>query len=777
MSTSEATEPKHPPLSAGSDFQRLAGAYLAPGLIVLAAVAAYAGSLRGPFVLDDFTSIKDNPTIRHLWPIWQALSPPEGEGLTPNGRPLVNLSLALNYAISGTETWSYHLFNLTVHILAGLALLGAARRTLLGTLSASASRGSVVARSLALTIALIWVVHPLQTESVTYIVQRAESMMGMFYLFTLYAFIRYAEAPSEGAERIHRWCWGAAAIVSCAAGMGSKEVTVSAPLMVVFYDRTFLSGTFSESWRRHRAVFAGLAATWLILAYEVAITGDRGGTAGYGSNVVWWRYSLTQFPAIIHYLRLCFWPHRLVFDYGMGLAMQKVNVVPYAAAVAALLAAVALALYWRPKLGFLGVWFFAVLAPTSSVVPVATQTMAEHRMYLPLAAVSAVVVLALYELLEFARPARPRAAAQSVFITGLALAAGLGFMTLRRNQVYRSNLALWSDTVESYPKNMRALYNLGCSLTELGRTEEAVADFATVVKIQPDYIDAHQNLANGLVKLGRVEESMIHYEIAARAHPESADIQCSLGIALLDTDRVEAAIKHLRQAHLLKPGLAEATYQLGEALLRDRRAAEALPLLEAAARSRPEDAHVQNALGNALLQVDRLPDALTAYRTALRIDHEFAEAHNNLGSVFLQLGKTKESVPEFKAALRLKPDFGEAHNNLGDALLEAGLTEEAVVEFQAAVRLKTDSADTQYNLANSLAKLGRRDQAAENYRQVIAIRPDFAEAHNNFGIVLAQLGRLKEARDEFAQAVRLKPDLPGARENLSQTAEALRPDP
>jgi len=174
-------------------------------VVVAAGLLAYCNSFTGGFFHDDFTSIPENPTIQRLWPIWQALSPPHRGELTVEGRPLINLSLAINYALGGYNVWGYHALNLTVHILAGLTLLGIVRRTL--RQPALRDRFGAAANELGLATAVLWTVHPLQTESVTYIVQRAESIMGLFYLLTLYCFIRGAESPLAGNGK---WFVGAA---------------------------------------------------------------------------------------------------------------------------------------------------------------------------------------------------------------------------------------------------------------------------------------------------------------------------------------------------------------------------------------------------------------------------------------------------------------------------------------------------------------------------------------------------------------------------------------
>ena len=150
-----------------------------PLLVVIAGLLAYYNSFRGPFVFDDVKSISQNPSIRHLWPIWEPTTVLHRGGLTVVGRPFTKLSLALNYAVGGTRVWGYHAGNLVIHILAGLTLYGIVRRILLRP--SLRDRFGNEAATLALAIAVIWTVHPLQTEAVTYVVQRAECLMGLFY--------------------------------------------------------------------------------------------------------------------------------------------------------------------------------------------------------------------------------------------------------------------------------------------------------------------------------------------------------------------------------------------------------------------------------------------------------------------------------------------------------------------------------------------------------------------------------------------------------------------
>ncbi len=255
-------------------------------LIVFAALVAYHNCFAGPFIFDDVASVTENLRIRHLWPIWDALTPSANSMV--GGRPMVSFSLALNYALGGLAVGGYHALNLVIHILAGLTLYGVIRRTLLQP-ALREQFGSASGR-LALAVAVLWTVHPLQTEAVTYVSQRCESLMGLFYLLTLYCFIRGADSPRSGE-------WFTLSVVTCLLGMASKEVMVTAPAMVLLYDRIFVSGSFREAWTRHLRLYLGLAGTWLLLVY--LMTGLHYRAVGFGLGIPWWAYALTESRAVV----------------------------------------------------------------------------------------------------------------------------------------------------------------------------------------------------------------------------------------------------------------------------------------------------------------------------------------------------------------------------------------------------------------------------------------------------------------------------------------------
>jgi protein O-mannosyl-transferase len=684
------------------------GILLAAFAVGLAALAAYHNSLSGPFVLDDLSSIPGNPTIRQLWPLTVPLAPPRGGGLTVEGRPILNLSLAVNYALSGTGVGSYHAVNLAIHLLAGLTLLGIVGRTLrrLGP-----GPWADDAMPIAAAAAILWTVHPLQTEAVTYVVQRAESLMGLFYLLTIYGLIRGAE---EGASRIP---WLGAGILACALGMATKEVMVSAPLVAFLYDRSFLAGSFRSAWQKRRGFYLSLTTTWVVLAFLAVRAGTRGGTSGLGIGVSAWDYWLTQPAAVAHYLRLAVWPQPLVFDYGTVGAGSAAAVLPQALLLLVLAAGTVWALRWRPALGFLGFYFFAVLAPTS-LVPGNRQTLAEHRMYLALAPVIVLAVAGVYRLAG-------RRLGLSLF---LLCASALLALTVRRNRDYASELALYTDNVAHCPGNAFAQCNLGTALAAQGRVPEAIPHFEEALRLRPNYPIAQDNLGNALLRQGEVEPAIIHYRAALRLEPGFAEAQDNLGTALLRQGRPAEAMACFEEALRLDPGRAEARNNLANILVGEGRVAEAVTQYEAALRLDPAYAEAENNLGNALAREGRVPAAIQHYRRALGLRPGYAEAHYNLGNALLQANQAAPAIGEFEAALRERAAYLPARENLGNALVREGRTSEAVREYKAVLQAAPDRAVTHYNLGNALLRLNRPAEAAAQFQEALRLRPDFPEA-------------------------------------------------
>ena len=351
---------------------------LAAAVVVVALVAfvVYGNSLHVPFLLDDEVTILANPSIRHLGDLGAVLQPPTH--VFSAGRPLLNLTFALNYAFGGTSEAGYHAVNVLIHVLAALVLFGIVRRTL--QLPQFRWNDARTPTFLAVAVASLWGLHPLLTATVTYVSQRAESLMALFYLLTLYGFIRAATSPGSRA-------WAVVSVGACLLGALTKEVIITVPLLVLLYDRAFRSGSFIVGLRTRAGLYAGYVAAWACLAWLMMATHVETRGVGFTQGVSSWAYGLAETRALVRYVTLALWPHPLVFDYGAE--FLKAPPSETVGAVLLVCAGVAATIWvwrrWAP-LGFAAGAFFLILAPTSSVVPIALQPMAENRMYLPLAA-------------------------------------------------------------------------------------------------------------------------------------------------------------------------------------------------------------------------------------------------------------------------------------------------------------------------------------------------------------------------------------------------------
>jgi len=573
-------------------------------VIVVIGLLAYANSLQGDFILDSRTCIRDNPHIRSLWPLSEAISLPlwnTGESL--DGRPFLSLSFALNHAVFGPAAWGYHLVNLLIHIGAALVLFGIIRAI------AERWRPGASTTGIALAVAVLWVVHPLQTQSVTYMIQRAESMTGLFYLLTLYCSIR----GIRGSGR-----WFAGSILFCLLGAGTKESIATAPLVVLLYDAMFEAGSPIAALRKRKGLYAGLCLSWVVLAGLILLTPHTKVTDWQGTAPL--DYALTQAGVILHYLRLTVLPYPLALDYAWPVATPATAVLPILA-VLVMVAAAVWGVWRRHWAGFAGASFFVILAPTSSILPLAPQDLvAEHRMYLPLAAVLALIVggvLALFERLARATPRRRRV--QTGVIIVVIGCVGLGALTLGRNREYGDPLTFWMHNLDRLPRSDAARQFVNDALCEQGRYEEAVAYCQRAVDLQPDSYSAH----------------------------------CDLAMALTHLERFEEAVQHLEKARKLDPDSHVAYEQMGRILLRLKRHDEAIGFFERALELEPASAPAHCTLGNVFAEKEKWEDASKQYRQAIALDPSSYSARSDLGYVLARQGRIGDAITEYREALQL----------------------------------------------------------------------------------------------------------------------------
>lgn len=437
-------------------------------LIVLAGATVYSTGLSSPFLWDDSTAIVNNDSIQQVAAPWRALSPPLETPVA--ARPVANVTFALNYAIGGLDPFGYHAANTAIHIGCALLLFGIVRRTV------ARARPGWPAESIAAIAAVLWEVHPLTTDAVEYVTQRTESLMGLFFLLTLYAAIR--------ARGTHTTRWTIVALLSAALGMATKQTMAVAPLVIILYDRVFEFDSITSAARARWPMYVALAATWIELA--LLMWAAPRSTVGSSASIGAWTYPLNQAQLITRYLGLVFWPGPLVLDYGVPRLLGFGDVATHIVLLTLLAVATLVALIRHPPIGFLGAFAFLTLAPSSSIVPILSEAGAERRMYLPLMAIVVLTVCAGHAGCRWlaATVARPARVYATVFVAVFVAAAALGARTMARNAQYSTPLSLWESSVERRPHG-RVRTGYALELLTASRNQEAIAQLREAVKDFP----------------------------------------------------------------------------------------------------------------------------------------------------------------------------------------------------------------------------------------------------------------------------------------------------
>ncbi|MEE9614975.1 MAG: tetratricopeptide repeat protein [Thermodesulfobacteriota bacterium] len=645
-------------------------------LIAAATLIAYGHTLSYPFHLDDIRLIVNNQALRSFSAFW----PPSGS------RDIGYLSFALNYRFGGLDVFGYHLVNTIVHCLNGFLVWWLVTLIFRSPAMERAGGGKNphMGRLVALAAAMIFVTHPVQTQAVTYIIQRFASLATLFYLLSVALYLRARLSLSEG-EGFHRTgFFFVAAVLSALLAMKTKEISFTLPFAICLCELIFFKGA---ALKRSLYVIPFLLTLPVIplslippeaaVVEEVAIAGgevaeaasifdDIGSAAREAKSISRGSYLLTQFRVITTYTRLLFLPVNQNLDYEYPLRhslFEPAVLLSFLFLLTIFSFAVYLLIRSRKTgnghgllVSFGILWFFLTLSVESSIVPI-RDVIFEHRLYLPSAGAIVAFSGAVFYLFDYAGIKKSWAAAAVLIVL---TAVPLGAAAYARNLVWKDLVSLWGDVVAKSPGNARGYSNLGYAYYYEGRPDEAALNFEKATTLRPDLPEPHYNL--GVV-----------YSIRGRH---------------LD------AVGEYKKALALKPDYARA----------------------------------RNKLGNAYYLLGRVDEAIEEYRTAIRIRPGFAEAHNNLGNSYDAIGLAEEAIREYKEALNLNPSYAEARNNLGTAYGRKGLLDMAITELTAAARLAPDHVEPHYNLALAYRKKGMREEEIREFQEVLRIDPDDAGA-------------------------------------------------
>jgi tetratricopeptide (TPR) repeat protein len=685
---------------------------LALGLITL---AVFWPSLTHDFLsYDDQAYVTENPPVRAglSWPgvVWAFES-----FSVANWHPLTWLSHMLDCQLYGLKPAGHHLTNLLLHTASTLLLF-----LVLSRMTGALWRSACVAALFA------W--HPLHVESVAWVAERKDVLSAFFFMLTLWAYERYAEAGRKNAEcrmqnaeshttlessrfTFHVSHYYLLSLLFFALGLMSKPMLVTLPFVLLLLDywplRRFQLSTLnpqpSTLWRLvvEKTPFLALSAVACVLT----VTAQRQGFAVVSmAGLPLSRRIPHVLVSYAHYLGAMLLPRHLAAHYPYVAAVPALEVAG-AAILLALLTFLAFRLAARRPYLLVGwLWYLGTLVPVIGLVQVGDQAWADRYTYIPLIGLFVALVWGVSDLAF-------RPVAQAVKYPGMRLAlgalaavAGLAMLAGSSLQLrhWRNTRTLFEHAAAVTQNNTRAITVLGSLLAAEGKLEEAKRLYALALSYSPDNPETHFNLGKVLDQQGRLDEAIAEYSQSLWSRQWRDKAHILMGVALAKEHKYEEAIAH--------------------------------------------------------------------YRAALALNPKSATAENNLARVLHSQGRLDEAREHYEAALKLDPQLAQAQNNLGVLLLQQGRLAEGALHLREAVRLVPGDAESQYNLALALNQQENWNEAAAIFVRLAPWRPNDAKLHYEFGLALAHLGQTREAMSHYARALRLQPDLPEALDRLAWIA-------
>ena len=608
------------------EFSRLLSKYETLFLLALALIVIliYANTLSSPFVFDSRSNIESNPHIRITKITLDDLAGAAFKSPSSR-RPVSNISFALNYFIHGYNVVGFHVVNMLIHIITGFILYLFVKTTFCTPVLKSRYSDYMW---ISFFTAAIWMIHPVQTQSISYVVQRMNSLAVMFYMLSiwLYARFRLNRQPKN------KWWLLSGCILAGVLALLTKEIAATLPFFIIIYEWYFFRDLKLEWVKRN----IPMLTTCLVLSVGLALIFLGGNPVAkilepYESrDFTLSQRLLTEPRVVIFYLSLLFWPHpsRLNLDHDFPLSHSLMDplTTSFSILVLAVMFIAAVFTAKRQRLLSFGIlWFFGNLAIESTIL--ALEIVFEHRLYLPSMMISLIVVMFVY---RFVKPIWLKAALLAVVVAVCAV------WTYERNMVYRDRITLWQDCVDKSPRKARPYHNLGVALADYGYHDEALKQYHKALQIKPDYQDAIANIGLSMAQQGKVEESIPQFLKALEINPKDSKTLNNLAASLILTERFDEAVERLSEALKLNPYYDKA----------------------------------HNNLGVALRLQDRNEEAIHHFTAAVLLNPDHAEAYNNLGMALAAQGKFEEAIDQFSAALEIAPGYRSARLNLEKTLKE-----------------------------------------------------------------------------------------------------------
>ena len=690
-------------------------ALLALGLV------AYANSFNGVFQYDDFHHILKNEALFDLTDLSRIFH-------YGKGRFLPYLTLALNYKISKFHPISYHTFNFFVHYSAAIFLYFLVLE-ICKTPAIQSAQLNLPERLGAFLAAGIFLLHPLQTESVTYIIQRAESMAGMFYLAALFFYVKARNAGTR------RGLWGYAILAGIAAlsAAFSKETSATLPVMIMVFELFFFNTSLKDLFRK-KLLWIMMIPAVIILSFKIKplIRTDFFFDPGPGISLTRKQYLLTQFSVLLTYLRLFFWPAKQNIDWDYPVATSFLSPQTIASFLLLLLLLIlAYFTYRRLRLVSLGIIaFFITLAPTSSIIPL-RDVIFEHRMYIAVAFLAIAGVQVLFYGTERVRKILPPARAIIPIGSIIVLLSLLTGLTQARNKVWLSELSLWEDAVKKSPNKARAHSNYGRGLFALKNkvSEKAKREFETAIRLSPDWAVPYHNLAICHFQEGDYPQAIALDLQALKKMPNYSEVLYQLGRSYRKLNQWDESRLYLERLIGRSPGaeFIKAYVDLLEVYLELGLQDEAVNLAQAMVQLRDGRLSLDYYRGLAFYKLNDMSKAKLYFTKQIEREPRRLPAYLMLGYIPYQQEEYEEAEMAFRKAIEEQKWSAEAHYNLAILLERDGRLLEASEHLEKVVAVDPFTIDASVHLVILYARLANPSKQTERLRKLLGLHPRSAE--------------------------------------------------
>lgn len=535
-------------------------------LILFVGLIAYINAFHVPFVFDDVPNIAENARIRSLSNISSLFFSIKGPPIA--ARPLTAATFAVNYYLNGLDTTGYHVFNLTLHLINGLLLYALIKLT---AVCLGYGRDDFRVLLTAVCSSLIFVAHPIQTETVTYIVTRSTLLATTFFLSGMILFVK--AVVSERQKILYTV---SLVFISCL-GMASREEFFLFPFMLILYDYFFLSKFNGKEILRHYRVHLPVLLTLSYLLY-IVLTYDYEEHAGFGVKTVSsFQYFMTQFNVHWTYIRLLFFPVSQNLDYDYPVAKTLFE-LPTILSFLGYVGLWTMGIFFSKRkrvISFCILWFMITLVPSSSIIP-AVDVIFEHRLYMPLIGYSILTIMIIFSISD--KLLAKHSFTRAVLIQVLAIVLVLTGLASARNTIWNDEIALWQDVVEKSPKKARAHNNLGVAYNEKAlqsysnksMLDDAITHLSIATQLNPSYAAAHNNLGAAYADKGMTDRAIEHYEIAITLDPSNYKAHFNLGTEYIRMGLHDKGIDEIKICLQINPHFREALIWLDKVKSVDR---------------------------------------------------------------------------------------------------------------------------------------------------------------------------------------------------------------